>query len=80
MKILGKLLFFNKGFNKYITTIGNTIYFGTKSDTENANLFTCSILVHELVHVYDSKLDKLFSVKYLLPQLASVLFFILGFF
>jgi hypothetical protein len=61
MKIIGKLLFFNKGFmTNYVTTLGSTIYApgGEISDIT---------LQHELVHVKDWKRwNILFSLSYLL--------------
>ena len=78
MKILGKLLFFNKTFmTNYTTTIGSTVYFPTKSFVESRETSATVILLHELVHVNDaSKITApLFSLLYLCPQILTLLFF-----
>lgn len=55
MKILGKLLFFKKGFmSSYATTIGSTIYFPTESFVKNKPASAAVVLMHELVHLNDS--------------------------
>lgn len=83
MKILGKLMFFNKSFmTDYVTTIGNTVYFPSKLFVTIRPVSSSMILMHELAHVYDSKkfTSPLFSFLYLFPQilvlLALPLFFI----
>jgi hypothetical protein len=76
MKIIGILLFFNPGFMKsFITTIGTTIYFPTRSDVEKAPLTNSTVLLHEMTHIYDSKKQNniLFSILYLMPQLLILL-------
>jgi hypothetical protein len=69
MRFLSFILFFSKGFmTNYATTIGKTIYLPDKSKTWNPNV-TKALLAHEYVHVFDYDKDKLFSIKYLFPQI-----------
>lgn len=71
MKLLGKILFFNKGFmTQFVTTIGTSIYFPSKKYVEENNLKSAVILAHELVHVNDFKnlTGVLFSFLYLFPM------------
>lgn len=86
MKILGKILFFNKSFmTNYITTIGETIYFPSVNyvNFHPASMFI--VLLHEIVHIHDEKkISKpIFNLLYLLPQLLALLaiplFFVIGF-
>lgn len=86
MKILGKILFFNKSFmTNYITTIGETIYYPTASYVNGHPASAFIVLLHELVHVKDEKAisKPIFDGLYLLPQilalLAIPLFFVIGF-
>lgn len=68
MKILSKLLFFNKNFmDNATTTIGRTIYLSNNFDKreEPAKIAT---LVHEYVHILQSEEDILFPILYLIPQ------------
>lgn len=73
MRMLSYILFFNKGFmTKYATTIGSTIYLpkGTNNwDSEQLK----SLIAHEYLHILDSKKDKLYPIKYLFPQILSLL-------
>lgn len=74
MKLISLFLFFNKDFmNGYVTTIGRTIYIPNlligKEDTPQYK----SIIAHEYVHILDSERDKLFKLKYLFPQILSLL-------
>lgn len=76
MKILGKLIFFNKSFmTEYVTTIGSTIYFPSKSFVMIRPVSSLMILMHELIHVYDSKkfTTPVFSFLYLFPQILALL-------
>lgn len=76
MKALGKLLFFNKKFmTSYTTTIGSTVYFPSQSFIKTRPISAEVVLMHELVHVKDSKKygRRLFSFLYLSPQ---ILFFL----
>jgi hypothetical protein len=73
MKILGKILFFNKRFmTNFTTTIGNTIYFPNKDFVERNGTTATTILAHELVHIRDRKKFKLYSLKYLFPQILAI--------
>lgn len=77
MKILSKILFFNKDFlTKYTTTIGKTIYFPNRAYVEDSENDDCLIiLAHEFVHVRDGeRLGLLFSLIYLFPQILTLLF------
>jgi len=82
IKMLSYILFFNPKFmTDFITTIGSTIYFPSRKKmemygSEFANLTT---IAHEYVHVMDSEKDKLFKVKYLLPQILALLMLLFGF-
>ena len=76
MKILGTILFFNKGFmTTYTTTIGSTIYFPTQASAANFPVSTKVLICHELVHVKDAqKMTKvLFGFLYMLPQILALL-------
>jgi len=56
MKLLSYILFFNKRFiTKYTTTIGSTIYFPDERYVNSRPRSSIIILLHELVHIYDSK-------------------------
>lgn len=74
MNILGFLLFFNKEFmDRYITTIGNTVYFPNPEylnlNPTESMLITC----HEYQHIRDNKLlNKLYPLAYLSPQIFSL--------
>jgi hypothetical protein len=75
MRILSKLIFFNKKFmTKFITTIGETIYLSTGFNDlpETSRVIT---LLHEYVHINQKRKDKLFSLKYLFPQSLIILSF-----
>lgn len=71
MKILGKALFFNKTFmTEYITTIGSTVYFPSRKYIDSRPLSSSIILMHEMVHINDSKkLGFLYPLLYLSPQI-----------
>lgn len=76
MKFLGTLLFFNKEFMKsFTTTIGDTIYFPNKEYVERKPVTSKIILLHELVHIYDShRIGRiLYSLSYLFPQILAPL-------
>jgi len=82
MKLLNKILFFNKRFMEFTTTIGKKVYFTNKKKIEE-NPNSCFItLAHEYVHVIDGMNEPLFKLKYLFPQILSVfsLFSFLSFF
>ncbi len=76
MRIIGTLMFFNKAFmNNYITTIGNTIYFPSKEFVNDNEVGNSLILLHELIHISDSKKygSLLFKLGYLFPQILILL-------
>lgn len=76
MKVLGWLLFFNPKFmTTYTTTIGDTVYFPSKSWLINKQETAAVVLAHELVHIADSREagSVIFSYCYLTPQVFSLL-------
>jgi hypothetical protein len=81
MKILGFIMFFNRGFmTNYITTIGNTIYFPSQEMLKDDELSNCAVLAHELRHIQQNKkYGLLYSLGYLFPQIL-VIFSLLAFF
>ena len=75
MKVIGKILFFNKTFmTGYTTTIGKTVYFPSKEKFlayPDRYLYT---LAHEYVHISDYVNNPIkFTLGYLFPQLLSLL-------
>jgi len=79
MKLLGLLLFFNKGFmTRYITTIGSTIYFPSEEFVKSKDQSAISVLAHELIHIQQAKAygTILFSLLYLFPQCLALLAFL----
>lgn len=74
MKIIEKIMFFNKDFKNYTITIGKTVYFQSRKLLEE-NLEECFyILTHEAVHVFDYiKHPVLFIIGYLFPQIFAIL-------
>lgn len=78
MKLLNKILFFNKQFaNQYTTTINSTIYFPSQLFIKMRPTSSAVVILHELVHLHDAKKfsQLLFSFLYLFPQ--SLLIFII---
>lgn len=74
MKFLSKILFFVPDFQtRFTTTIGNTIYFPNEDRLKDES--SLSLIAHEVRHIHDSQLDKLYNLKYLFPQILSLLFF-----
>ena len=76
MKILGTILFFNKSFmDTYTTTIGSTIYFPNEDFVNKSQSAAIIILLHELVHIYDSKrfFNIIYNFLYLFPQILCLL-------
>jgi len=75
MKILGKLMFFNKNFmTKYITTIGTKVYWPSKEKFEQSALESFLTLSHEYVHIMDYiRRPVRFVLGYLFPQVKAVL-------
>ena len=75
MKFLGTLLFFNPNFmTNYITTIGSTVYFPNEQHVQDNQVHASTILMHELVHIYDThRLSRIvFSFLYLMPQILAL--------
>lgn len=78
MKILGKIMFFNKNFmTSYTTTVGSTVYYPNSNFVKARPISASVILLHELVHIYDSNrlTFPLFTFLYASPQLLALLFF-----
>lgn len=76
MKVIAKILFFNKPFmTSFITTIGNTVYFPSRSWLEEDPVRAMMVLSHECVHIRDSAkyTSAIFSMGYLAPQLLALL-------
>jgi len=70
MKLLGTIMFFNTLFmTSYATTFGSSIYFPNANYIRLRPYSSAVVLLHELVHVYDSKkINKfLFSFLYMSP-------------
>jgi hypothetical protein len=74
MKLLGRILFFNKDFmTRFITTIGYTVYLPSTAYFEEDPDIYLNILTHEFVHMMDfKKFNLLFTLSYLLPQLLAL--------
>ena len=75
MKLLAKILFFNKTFmTSYITVIGSKVYV-PKLPWKKTNPFgAISVLSHEWVHMKDGKrLGFMFKFLYLFPQILAPL-------
>lgn len=76
MRLVGKIMFFNKGFmTDYTTTVGATVYFPTETVTKVRPVSAAAVLLHELIHVSDAKkISKLlFGFLYLSPQIWALL-------
>jgi hypothetical protein len=72
MRLISKLLIFNKGFmTEYTTTVGDTIYFPSKTFIKCHPVSSSVILLHELVHLHDQKcIGRIaFIFSYLFPQI-----------
>lgn len=74
MKLLSKVLFFNKSFfTNYITTIGNTVYFPNKEDYYDNPSQSFGTLAHEFVHIMDYNRSPFsFVFNYLSPQILAL--------
>jgi hypothetical protein len=76
MKILGKILFFNKLFmTKFVTTIGATVYYPSQKYILDDPVRAAMILSHEYMHARDARKSGTFKnvVGYLFPQLLALL-------
>jgi len=79
MKVLGKILFFVPNFmTDFTTTIGKTIYLPNQNSLLDRD--DMALIAHECRHIYDSSNDFLFKLKYLFPQILSIVFFVFCFF
>lgn len=76
MKLLGKILFFNKRFmTSYTTTIGDTVYFPTRKWLEERNPKTVvAIVAHEVTHIMDNRRlgTPKYVAHYLSPQIGAL--------
>lgn len=81
MKIMGKILFFNKRFMKNFTTvIGTKVYYPSRERLKTRPTQSFRTLCHEYVHIMDYvKKPVRFSLSYLFPQILSI-FAVLGVF
>lgn len=76
MKILGTIMFFNRGFmTDYVTTIGSTVYYPTREFVQTHTASADIVLLHELVHVKDAQrlTRPVFTAAYLFPQILTIL-------
>ena len=75
MKLLSKILFFNKRFmSSYVTVIGNKVYVPQLPWKENNPYGATEVLAHEWVHMKDNKrLGIAFKLLYLMPQILTPL-------
>lgn len=74
MKLLSHIIFFNNKFmTNFTTTIGSTIYFPSKQILNDKKQDAFITLLHELVHIWDSKQNIFFKFLYLFPQILVIL-------
>lgn len=75
MKFLGALLFFNKAFmTLFITTIGHTVYYPSRTMFANNPESAILVMAHEYVHIKDSeRMGFWYKPSYLLPQALGLL-------
>lgn len=74
IKIISKILFFNSSFmTGYVTTLGKTVYFPSRTQLETMySLRPLGILAHEYRHSYDNQKWSIgFPLIYLLPQILA---------
>ena len=76
MKILKKVMFFNKNFPRYTTTIGSNIYFTSREEFQYREKYApkglFGTIAHEYVHMWDDKQSRWFKLKYLFPQILTI--------
>lgn len=76
MRLLGFLLFFNKGFmTEFTTTLGDSVYFTSRERVRADPQGAAATLAHELVHIFDGR-DMgqiVYTLTYLSPQCFAVL-------
>ena len=71
MRMLSMILFFNKDFmTRYITVIGKTVYFPSRTWLKKNRAVAARSLCHEFVHISDEKNvgSLVFRISYLFPQ------------
>lgn len=75
MKLLGKILFFNKRFMEgFVTTIGSKVYWPSRKMFNEFPDHSFVTLAHEYVHVMDNqKSPAKFKLGYLFPQILAAL-------
>jgi hypothetical protein len=75
MKVLGKVMFFNKGFmTDFITTFGSKVYFPNRKKFLDDPLTSFRTLAHEFVHIMDYKKNPVwFVLSYAAPQALTLL-------
>lgn len=73
MKLIDKVLFFNKVFmTNYITTIGQKVYWPSREKYEGDPSNSFNVLAHEFVHIMDHiKNPVKFPLSYLFPQILA---------
>jgi len=74
MKVLSKILFFNKAFmSRYITTIYPKMYVPSLPWKEDNPISAIIVMAHEYVHMADRKrMGPLFNLLYLAPQVFAL--------
>lgn len=72
--LIGVLIYpFNPGYyTQYTTTFGSTVYFASKEFYQSNPGSSFQVTAHEFVHAWDAQRDKLFSLKYALPQALGI--------
>lgn len=75
MKLLSKILFFNKDFmTRYVTVIGSTVYVPSKDWLKFNPTGALITLAHEWVHMKDNRQwGILYTLAYLSPQIFALL-------
>jgi len=76
MKLIGMILFFNKGFmDMYITTLSDTVYYPSKLWVQENPRDAMLLMAHEYVHMKDNRrLGKIaYPIMYLFPQIFAIL-------
>lgn len=74
-KLLGFLIRpFNPTYmTRYVSTFGSTVYFPTREGYESDPARSFGVMAHEFVHIWDSKRDPWFKLKYMMPQALGML-------
>lgn len=73
MRVLSTILFFNKNFKeKFVTTIGNTIYYPSEDFVNKNETSSIILLCHELMHLRQNEITDLYTFEYLSPQIFSI--------